>query len=132
VRVWGRPRASRGAGRGLFRPGRATTFQETAFEVKDAACGNVLGTGATFVPSGVFFQTVHSAHAALPDASFFGYVPGCEDLTCAPWVVPGAASGAPGSPSGAGGSSGETPVRIVPGFVPTPTSSQPTPGFRPF
>lgn len=61
-----------------------TSFVETSWEVRDASGGGLLGTGMSFNPSGVFFQTVNAYHAALPDMGLTTFVPGCEDLACAP------------------------------------------------
>jgi hypothetical protein len=88
------------------------TFAESVWEVRSADCGTVLGGGASFDPSGVFFQTVPSDHVALPDMMLFGFVPGCEDLAC---------SSVPGLEEDAGVSGGTSDHR-APGFVATTTN----------
>jgi hypothetical protein len=84
-------------------------FAESVWEVRTPDCATVLGTGASFDPSGIFFQTVSADHVALPDMPFFGFVPGCEDLDCS--YVPGLEpdAGAPNVSSD----------RRAPGFVAT-------------
>jgi len=59
------------------------SFEETFWEVRDASSGALLGAGASFNPSGVFFRTVMAYHVPLPDMGLFAFVPGCEDLACA-------------------------------------------------
>jgi hypothetical protein len=81
------------------------SFDETLWDVVEASSGDVLGAGASFDPSGVFFQTVTAYHAPLADMGLFMLVPGCEDLTCA-------------SLSGEE-QNGDTSSRRVPGFLPS-------------
>lgn len=84
------------------------SFEETVWEVTDASSGASLGTGASFSPLGVYFQTVTAYHVALPDMGLFALVPGCQDLVCAFPPGPGGAVDA--------GSAGNQP----PGFFFSP------------
>jgi hypothetical protein len=86
------------------------SFEETFWEVRDASSGAPLGAGASFNPSGVFFQTVTAQHVALPDMDLFALVPGCESLACA--FPPG-----PGGEVDAG-----VAERQPPGFIPSALS----------
>jgi hypothetical protein len=83
------------------------SFDETLWDVVDASSGDVLGAGASFNPTGVFFQTVTAYHAALADMGLFMLVPGCENLGCA--ALPGEENGG-------------TTERHVPGFFPSSTN----------
>jgi hypothetical protein len=85
------------------------SFDQTLWDVVDAASGAVLGAGASYNPSGVFFQTVTAYHAALADMGLFMLVPGCVDLTCLP--LPGEE---------------DTTDRHVPGFLPSSSNPSPT------
>lgn len=87
-----------------------SSFEETSWEVVDCASGAILGTGSSFNPSGVFFQTVPALHVALPDMGLFTFVPGCEDLECLPLPGPGGSADA--------GATG----RGAPGFLPASSS----------
>lgn len=42
-------------------------FQRTVFEIRDASCGALLGTGASYKPIGVYFKVVDTVDIALPD-----------------------------------------------------------------
>jgi hypothetical protein len=84
------------------------SFEETLWEVRDASSGAPLGAGASFNPSGVFFQTVTAYHVPLPDMGLSAFVPGCENLACA--LPPG-----PGGEVDAGAAE-----REAPGFVAVP------------
>ena len=83
------------------------SFDETCWEVRDAASGAVVGSGSSFDPSGVFFQTVNATHVALPDMGLVELVPACVP----PCVLPGAED------EGDAGA----PERRVPGFIPSST-----------
>ncbi|MFT3773949.1 MAG: hypothetical protein QM820_51935 [Minicystis sp.] len=87
------------------------SFEETFWDVVDATTGVPLGSGASFNPSGVFFQTVDAKHTALPDMGLFTFVQGCENLKCFP--LPAFAGGAGEADAGA-------ESREVPGFIPSP------------
>jgi hypothetical protein len=101
-------------------------FDQTLWEVQDPASGALLGTGASFNPSGVFFQTVPAYHVPLPDMGLFTVVPGCENLACT--LPPG--PGGPGEEGDAG-----TAASSVPGVNPLVTNAGPVertvPGFVP-
>jgi hypothetical protein len=88
-----------------------TAFEESFWEVRDAQCAAVLGAGASFNPSGVFFQTVDAYHLGLPDTGLFSLVPGCESLTCATPAELGGGRDPGASDAGA-------PPRRTPGFIP--------------
>jgi hypothetical protein len=50
-------------------------FQRTAFEIHDAGCGALLGTGASYRPIGVYFRAVDATDVALPDIGVHLCVP---------------------------------------------------------
>jgi hypothetical protein len=79
------------------------SFDETTWVVSDPSCGSVLGTGASFDPSGVYFQTVSATHVRLPDMGVYELVAACPDPGEAP--PDGRGAGAPRSG--------------VPGFIPS-------------
>jgi hypothetical protein len=83
------------------------SFDETSWQVCDAASGAVLGSGSSFDPSGVFFQTVTARHVALPDMGVVELVPLCAAPPCA--VPPGVEG------EGDAGAADHQ----VPGFVPS-------------
>ncbi len=83
------------------------SFVETLWAVTDASSGALLGAGASFNPSGVYFQTVPGDHVPLPDMGLITFVPGCEDSACA-------RSPGPGGEVDAGAAENQAP-----GFVPS-------------
>jgi hypothetical protein len=83
------------------------SFVETSWAVADASSGALLGAGASFNPSGVFFQTVPADHVPLPDMGLITFVPGCEGLACT--LPPG-----PGGEVDAGAAESQAP-----GFLPS-------------
>ena len=83
------------------------SFIETFWEARDPSTGALLGTGASFEPSGVFFQTVTARHARLPDTGLSTFVEGCVGLACT----------FPLDPEGEGDAG--VPAHQVPGFVPS-------------
>jgi hypothetical protein len=83
------------------------SFVQTCWEVKDAASGALVGTGASFDPCGVYFQTVNASHVALPDEGIFDFLPAC------------ALPGGPVPPEGAGEGAADAGVARVPGFLPS-------------
>jgi hypothetical protein len=73
------------------------SFSQTCWEVTDASSGVELGSGASYEPCGVYFQTVNASHVALPDMSVFELAPVCALPVC---VSPPCASAAGGGPPG--------------------------------
>jgi hypothetical protein len=57
-------------------------YARTAWVVRDAACGAVLGTGMSFKPIGVYFAVRDTANAAIPGTSVINCVPGCTGGPC--------------------------------------------------
>jgi hypothetical protein len=88
------------------------SFDETSWEVRDGASGALLGNGASFDPSGVYFQTVPASHVALPDMGVVTLAQGSPP----PGYVP---PGSEGDDAGA-------PERNVPGFVPSVSGPAPS------
>jgi hypothetical protein len=73
------------------------SFNETCWEVRDPSTGAPVGSGESFEPCGVYFQTVSASHVALPDIGVFELVPACPPPVCA---SPPCAEGAGGGPPG--------------------------------
>ena len=62
------------------------TFQRTVFEIRDASCSAVLGTGAAYRPIGVFFKTVFTEDVPLPDVGVYAFDASCPGPSCDPGV----------------------------------------------
>jgi hypothetical protein len=82
------------------------SFVQTCWEVRDGAGGALVGTGASFDPCGVYFQTVNASHVALPDEGVFDFLPAC---------LPGG----PLPPEGEGEGAADAGVARAPGFLPS-------------
>ena len=52
-----------------------TAYQRTAWEIRDATCAVLLGTGASFKPIGVYFRVVNAESITLPDLGFSAVSP---------------------------------------------------------
>jgi hypothetical protein len=80
-----------------------TSFQQTYFEIRDAACRAYVGSGSAYKPIGVYFQIRNAIDVALPDVGIYTLPPPLPGLL--PPIGPEGAGGA-GSPGGTTGASG--------------------------
>jgi hypothetical protein len=73
---------------GVFQREEAyAAYQRAFWEIRDAACGVLLGTGISYRPIGVFFQTVNTADIPIVDPGVFAFAPGCDGDGCPPGAV---------------------------------------------
>ncbi len=82
-----------------------TNYQRFAFEIRDASCGAVIGSGAAYRPIGVYFKLVDAYDVALPDVHpvTFGPAPPPVPPPPPPILVPPLDAAAPGQVDAASG-----------------------------
>lgn len=81
-----------------------TAYQRTFWEIRDASCNTLLGTGASFRPIGAFFRVVNSSDSRLPDTDVT--LVGPIGVGAIPVGPPAGVTAPPPPPPRAGGDAG--------------------------
>lgn len=85
-----------------------TSFQQTYFEIRDAACAVILGTGSAYKPIGIHFQTRNAFDVSVPDVGIYTFPPPVIPVVPLPIGAGGAGGAGSAGAGGAGGASSAT------------------------